>query len=94
MRPPQVRFTTKLFHPNVYNDGNLCISILHEGKDETGYENDLERWSPLNNIRTIFKSIISLLYDPNADSPANLDAGKLWREDKDAYNKKVKDDMK
>jgi ubiquitin-protein ligase len=94
LRPPQVKFTTKLFHPNVYTDGKLCISILHEGKDETGYENDLERWSPLNNIRTIFKSIISLLYDPNADSPANLDAGKLWREDRDAYNKKIKDDMK
>jgi ubiquitin-conjugating enzyme E2 G1 len=93
-KPPQVKFTTKLFHPNVYTDGKLCISILHEGIDTTGYENKLERWSPLNNIRTIFISIISLLYDPNAESAANIDAAKLWRENKDAYNKRIKDDMK
>lgn len=94
MRPPQVKFTSKLFHPNVYHDGKLCISILHEGKDETGYEHELDRWRPINNIRTVFISIISLLHDPNADSAANLDAAKLWRENKDAYNKRIKDDMK
>jgi hypothetical protein len=94
MRPPQVKFTSKLFHPNVYHDGKLCISILHEGKDLTGYENELDRWSPLNNIRTIFKSIISLLDDPNADSAANLDAALLWRDNKDLYKQKILNDMK
>jgi len=94
MRPPQVKFTSKLFHPNVYHDGKLCISILHEGKDETGYEHELDRWRPINNIRTVFISIISLLHDPNADSAANLDAAKLWRDNREGYNKRIKDDMK
>lgn len=94
MKPPQVRFTSKLFHPNVYHDGKLCISILHEGSDETGYENELDRWRPINNIRTIFLSIVSLLDDPNADSAANLDAAKLWRDNREAYKKRIKDDMK
>ncbi len=94
MKPPQVKFTSKLFHPNVYHDGKLCISILHEGADVTGYEHELERWRPINNIRTVFISIISLLHDPNADSAANIDAAKLWREDKEAYLKRIKDDMK
>jgi ubiquitin-conjugating enzyme E2 G1 len=93
-RPPEVKFITKLFHPNVYDNGKLCMSILHEGKDPTGYEKEEERWRPLNNIRTIFISIISLLYDPNPDSPANIDAGVMWRNNKDAYIQKVKDDMK
>lgn len=94
MKPPQVKFTSKLFHPNVYHDGKLCISILHEGTDVTGYEHELERWRPINNIRTVFISIISLLHDPNADSAANIDAAKLWRDDKEAYLKRIKDDMK
>ena len=25
-------------HSNIYNDGKVCISILHEGQDEFGYE--------------------------------------------------------
>lgn len=27
--PPTVHFVSKLFHPNVYNNGSVCISILH-----------------------------------------------------------------
>merc|ERR1719508_459542 len=27
--PPSVRFLSKVWHPNVYENGDLCISILH-----------------------------------------------------------------
>lgn len=94
LKPPQVQFTSKLFHPNVYMDGKLCISILHEGSDDTGYEHELERWRPINNIRTVFISIISLLSDPNAESAANIDAAKLWRDNREAYNQRIKNEMK
>jgi ubiquitin-protein ligase len=94
LKPPQVQFTSKLFHPNVYMDGKLCISILHEGSDDTGYEHELERWRPINNIRTVFISIISLLSDPNPDSAANIDAAKLWRDNREAYNQRIKNEMK
>jgi ubiquitin-protein ligase len=91
--PPVVQFKSKLFHPNVYPDGKLCISILHEGNDLTGYEHEIERWRPIQNIVTIFKSIVSLLYDPNSDSAANPDASKLLRENPEGYFKKIRSDM-
>lgn len=94
MRPPVVKFTSRLFHPNIYSDGKLCISILHEGTDETGYEHEHERWSPILNVQTIFLSIISILDDPNDESAANLEAAKLWREDKETYRKIILNDMK
>jgi ubiquitin-conjugating enzyme E2 G1 len=37
-KAPQFKFVTSLYHPNVYPDGKVCISILHEGVDEFGYE--------------------------------------------------------
>ncbi|WP_411023349.1 ubiquitin-conjugating enzyme E2, partial [Salmonella sp. s51228] len=38
MNPPTMRFTSDIFHPNVYPDGKVCISILHPpGDDPTGY---------------------------------------------------------
>ncbi len=92
-KPPTVKFNTKLFHPNVYDDGKLCISILHEGNDTTGYEQEVERWRPIQNVRTIFLSIISLLNDPNPESAANIDAAKMLRDDKEGYYKKIRDDM-
>ena len=91
--PPKVQFKSKLFHPNVYVDGKLCISILHEGNDTTGYEHEIERWRPIQNVRTIFLSIISLLNDPNPESAANIDAAKMLRENREGYYKKIRDEM-
>ncbi|OAY46066.1 ubiquitin-conjugating enzyme E2 14 isoform X2 [Manihot esculenta] len=49
LSPPTVRFTTEVWHPNVYPDGKVCISILHPpGDDPNGYELATERWSPVH----------------------------------------------
>jgi hypothetical protein len=31
--PPEMKFVPSLFHPNVYADGKICISILHPPGD-------------------------------------------------------------
>ncbi|KAI0198907.1 ubiquitin conjugating enzyme-like protein [Astrocystis sublimbata] len=72
------------FHPNVYESGELCISILHApGEDPTGYEESGERWSPAQTPESILISVISLFDDPNPDSPANIEAAKLLREERE-----------
>lgn len=89
-RPPTCRFTSDMWHPNVYDDGRVCISILHDaGDDPTGYETASERWSPVQSVESIMISIISMLSSPNDESPANLDAAKQWREDRDGFKKRV-----
>lgn len=56
-------------------NGDVCISILHEpGEDRFGYEKPEERWLPIHTVETIMISVISMLADPNSDSPANVDA--------------------
>nr|XP_015221836.1 PREDICTED: ubiquitin-conjugating enzyme E2 G1-like isoform X1 [Lepisosteus oculatus] len=67
---------------DVAKNGDVCISILHEpGEDKFGYEKPEERWLPIHTVETIMISVISMLADPNGDSPANVDAAKEWRED-------------
>jgi len=88
-RPPKFRFIDKLFHPNIYPDGNVCISILHEGEDVYGYEKIDERWNPSHSVNSIIMSILSMLNDPNFESPANVDASKLWKENFNEYKKKI-----
>ncbi|CAK9224167.1 unnamed protein product [Sphagnum troendelagicum] len=88
--PPSVRFTSDMWHPNVYPDGRVCISILHApGDDPNGYELASERWSPVHTVETILLSIISMLSSPNDESPANIDAAKEWRETKEDFRRKV-----
>lgn len=82
LRPPKMKFITEIWHPNVAKNGDVCISILHEpGEDKFGYEKPEERWLPIHTVETIMISVISMLADPNSDSPANVDAAKEWRED-------------
>ncbi|WFC94235.1 E2 ubiquitin-conjugating enzyme [Malassezia brasiliensis] len=93
LMPPTMKFKTPMWHPNIYKDGTLCISILHApGKDEFGYEDASERWLPVHTVETILVSVISLLSSdtPNTDSPANIDAAKQVREDLAGYRKKVR----
>ena len=64
-----------IYRLSVDKDGNVCISILHEpGDDRWGYEKPEERWLPVHTVETILLSVISMLADPNHDSPANVDA--------------------
>lgn len=86
--PPSVRFMAKMWHPNVYEHGEVCISILHPPVDDPqSGELPSERWNPTQNVSTILLSIISLLNEPNTSSPANVDASVMYRKWKEGKGK-------
>ena len=58
-KPPIVKFRSKMFHPNIYADGGICLDILQN------------KWSPTYDVSAILTSIQSLLSDPNPNSPGN-----------------------
>ncbi|KAK3814931.1 MAG: ubiquitin-conjugating enzyme E2 2 [Benniella sp.] len=78
-KPPTVKFVSKMFHPNVYANGELCLDILQN------------RWSPAYDVGAILTSIQSLLHDPNPNSPANAEAANLYRENKKEYTRRVRE---
>ncbi|KAJ0076357.1 hypothetical protein Patl1_34510 [Pistacia atlantica] len=88
--PPTLKFTSEIWHPNIYPDGKVCISILHPpGDDPNGYEVAAERWSAVHTVESIILSVIVMLSDPNVESPANIDAAKEWRENREVFKKKA-----
>jgi len=76
-KPPMVKFTSEMFHPNVYADGSICLDILQS------------RWSPTYDVSSILTSIQSLLDEPNPNSPANNCAAILYTDNRREYNKKI-----
>ncbi|KAI5813557.1 ubiquitin-conjugating enzyme/RWD-like protein [Pyronema omphalodes] len=91
LNPPKMRFTCEMFHPNIYKDGTVCISILHSpGDDPNQYEDASERWSPIQSVEKILISVMSMLAEPNDESGANIDASKIWRDDRNEYIRRVK----
>ncbi len=75
----------------VYENGEVCISILHPPEeDKYGYESVAERWSPVQTPETILLSVISMLRSPNDGSPANVEAARLWREDAREFRRRCR----
>ncbi|XP_053171900.1 ubiquitin-conjugating enzyme E2 C [Scomber japonicus] len=63
---PRVKFVSPCFHPNVDEQGFICLDILKD------------KWSALYDVRSILLSIQSLLGEPNNESPLNTTAAELW----------------
>lgn len=69
-------FTTKIFHPNVSLEGEICVNTLKRDWDP-------KQW----NIGAIFKVIRCLLIHPFAESSLNDEAGKMFMEDYEEYKR-------
>ena len=63
----QVRFLTKIYHPNIDKLGRICLDILKD------------KWSPALQIRTVLLSIQALLSAPNPEDPLSEAVASHWK---------------
>lgn len=76
--PPKGFFLTKIFHPNVASNGEICVNTLK--KD----------WKAELGIKHILLTIKCLLIVPNPESALNEEAGKLLLEQYDDYSMRAR----
>lgn len=83
--PPQVKCLTRLWHPNISEEGEVCLSILRQNSiDGMG-------WAPTRRLRDVIWGLNSLFTDLlNFDDPLNIAAAEHYQRDKDAFRLKAK----
>ncbi|CAM9160325.1 unnamed protein product [Discosporangium mesarthrocarpum] len=76
--PPKVVCNTKIYHPNINLQGNVCLNILRED------------WKPVLDINSVIYGLIYLFYEPNPEDPLNHEAAELYRSNISQFERTVK----
>jgi len=75
---PRGYFLTKIFHPNIAPNGDICVNTLKRD------------WKPDTTLKKILMVIRCLLIEPGPDSALNEEAAVLMQEDFEAYSKRAR----
>eukprot|EP00244_Chara_vulgaris_P000193 TRINITY_DN1030_c0_g1_i1.p1 TRINITY_DN1030_c0_g1~~TRINITY_DN1030_c0_g1_i1.p1 ORF type:complete len:185 (-),score=31.66 TRINITY_DN1030_c0_g1_i1:937-1491(-) len=78
---PKVKCKTKVYHPNIDLDGNVCLNILRED------------WKPVLSVNSIIYGLQFLFLDPNPDDPLNHEAAEVLRENPRQFELNVQRSM-
>jgi ubiquitin-protein ligase len=79
-RPPTVTFATTVFHPQINAQGGVCLPCVNA-----------ENWTSTTTIKDVIVGCQTLLGDPVAANPYNIEAGELLGRDKAAYDAKARE---
>jgi ubiquitin-protein ligase len=60
-KPPEVRFVTPIYHPNVDEQGKICVDLL----------NSSETWKPTTPLVDVVKAVVDLIDSPKIDHALN-----------------------
>lgn len=69
-KAPAFQFITKIYHPNVDGNGNICVGMLKA-----------EVWKPATRVRAILNTIMMLLVEPNPEDPLDADIANIYKTD-------------
>jgi ubiquitin-conjugating enzyme E2 M len=75
--PPKALCLTKVFHPNIDEEGKVCLNILRAD------------WKPVLTMKAVIFGLELLFIEPNPDDPLNKTAAKMLREDKRLFQQTV-----
>ncbi len=76
--PPKVMCLTKVYHPNIDFDGNVCLNILKDG------------WNSSYEVSSCIAGVYYLFTKPNPDDPLNHEVAKIMRENIEQIKSNVK----
>uniref|UniRef100_A0A667ZBD8 E2 ubiquitin-conjugating enzyme n=1 Tax=Myripristis murdjan TaxID=586833 RepID=A0A667ZBD8_9TELE len=75
-KPPKVVFKTKIYHPNVDENGQICLSLISS-----------ENWKPATRVHQVIQCLISLVNCPEPEHPLRADLAEEYYKDRKKFLK-------
>lgn len=76
--PPKVKCLTPIYHPNINEEGAVCLNILRQD------------WKPVLTLGSVIIGLMTLFLEPNPGDPLNHDAAKMMIERPQEFDRTVK----
>eukprot|EP01100_Stratorugosa_tubuloviscum_P000335 TRINITY_DN106_c0_g1_i1.p1 TRINITY_DN106_c0_g1~~TRINITY_DN106_c0_g1_i1.p1 ORF type:complete len:208 (+),score=123.02 TRINITY_DN106_c0_g1_i1:135-758(+) len=78
-KPPKIKYATKVYHPNIKDDGTVCTAHLQE------------HWSPQMKLQDVLMTMRQLLGEPNINDPLEPAICEEYTKNKPEFERKARD---
>ena len=79
-KPPKITFRTKIYHPNVDEKGQVCLSIVA-----------VENWKPATKTDQVIEALVKMINQPEPDHPLRGDLAEEYMKDRKKFMKNAED---
>ncbi|XP_070583382.1 ubiquitin/ISG15-conjugating enzyme E2 L6 [Erythrolamprus reginae] len=74
LKPPKIRFRTKIYHPNVDEKGDFCLPII-----------SAQNWKANTWMDQVIHALVELVNNPIKDPPLQPDVAKEFEQDYETF---------
>ncbi|KAL0095011.1 ubiquitin-conjugating enzyme [Phycomyces blakesleeanus] len=82
-KPPIIKFITKIYHPNIDNDGSICIDLLKA-----------DVWKPATKVHQVLGAIAYILEHPNPDDALVASVAEVYNTNQAKFVKLAQENVK
>lgn len=80
LMPPTLRFTTKIYHPNISEDGLVCLPLI-----------STENWKPYTKAYQVLEALSILVNRPNLEEPVRLELADLLTQHPEMFRQRAEE---
>lgn len=78
-KAPELRFVTKIYHPNVDDQGKICVDVL----------NSNETFKPTTSLTEVVKAVVTLIDHPNIDHALTPEIAAQYTSKRSEFDRKA-----
>ncbi|XP_048216419.1 ubiquitin/ISG15-conjugating enzyme E2 L6 [Perognathus longimembris pacificus] len=80
LKPPTIKFTTKIYHPNVDENGQVCLPLISAAN-----------WNPYKKICQVLETLNVLVNNPDLREPVRIELADLLAQNPELFRRKAEE---